>query len=250
LVPLALSLLPACRGSLSPLSNRIEVGKQAYAIFVADGEDEAGDLFAVEPGGGVTHQVTFTRVDESAPALDRNGVILAFVRRPSPADTAGGAVWALNLLSGQERRLVAPDAGAGPIRLGWSADGRMLYMRGAGGLFRVAAPPAAPELQRVLGSDSVAADSALGVLIGSPPFARVAPCAGTAALCITGRGDSTSVLAEAATDPVTWGTDSLGYFVGSELIIRPLGAGATRRLGWAPLPRHPRSATFFAGKTE
>ncbi|MEP6573017.1 MAG: hypothetical protein ABJD11_09985 [Gemmatimonadota bacterium] len=242
--------LGGCRGSMSPLSNRIEVGKQPYAIFVADGEGASGDLFAVEPGGGVTHQITFTRLDESAPALDPHGVILAFVRRLQPADTNGGTVWALNLLSGQERRLVGADAGIGPVSLGWSADGTSLYVRGIHGDLLVAAPPAASDIRRLSGADSVAADSAFEVLVGTPVFARVLPCKDRGALCVVTRGDTSTVLADEATGPFRWGSDSLGYFIGDQLVVRPLGGGATRRLNWTPLPHRPRSATFFAGAAE
>ena len=242
--------LNGCRGSMSPLSNRIEVGKQPYAIFVADGEGASGDLFAVEPGGGVTHQITFTRLDESAPALDPHGVILAFVRRLQPADTSGGTVWVLNLLSGQERRLLDPDAGIGPVSLGWSADGTSLYVRGIHGDVRVAAPPAAAEIHRLSGTERWGADSVFDVFVGTPAFARVLPCKDQSALCVVTRGDTSTVLADGATGPFRWGSDSLGYFLADQLVVRPLGGGATRRLKWTPLPHRPRSATFFAGAPE
>ncbi|MEO8139520.1 MAG: hypothetical protein ABI742_07745, partial [Gemmatimonadota bacterium] len=64
-----LLLLVACRGSLSPLSNKIEVGKEPYIVFTADGEGGVGDLFASPLQGETQFQITFTRVDERLPAL-------------------------------------------------------------------------------------------------------------------------------------------------------------------------------------
>ena len=104
----ALPLLAACSGSLSPLSNKVKVGQEAYVILVADGEDGLGDLFASSTGGGVAFQITFTRVDERLPALAPDGVSLAFVRARAPGDTSELHVAVMNLLNGTERSLDLP----------------------------------------------------------------------------------------------------------------------------------------------
>ena len=63
----------ACRVSLSPLQNRIAVGEESFVIFAADGEDAAGDLFAVRTNGGAVYPVTYTRLHETAPAFIETG---------------------------------------------------------------------------------------------------------------------------------------------------------------------------------
>src|SRR6267142_409397 len=57
---LAAGLLAACRGTLSPLSNRLKIGEESYIVFSADGEDGLSDLFASPPSGSPTFQITFT----------------------------------------------------------------------------------------------------------------------------------------------------------------------------------------------
>ncbi|MGH7534557.1 MAG: hypothetical protein ACREMG_03125, partial [Gemmatimonadales bacterium] len=68
------------------------------------------------------------------------------------------------------------------------------------------------------------------------------------ALCVRGRAGLPALLARHARDPVRWGTDSVAYFVGSALEIRPLGPGRTRRLTWSAAPRNPRQMTMFDGR--
>ena len=55
------------------------------------------------------------------------------------------------------------------------------------------------------------------------------------------------LLARGARDPLAWGTDSVAYFVGEEVEIRPLGAGRSRRLE-IESPPAPRQMTAFMGK--
>ena len=245
----------ACRGSLSPLSNRIAVGQEAYAVFVAPGENGAGDLFAIPGAGGSAFQVTLTRLDESAPALSPDGLVLAFARARTPADTARRTVWALNLASGAERRLYDAPRG-GPIRIGWAGDGRTLYIRSGGELYRVGAPPEIADPRPVPDAEGPRADSALAVLLGEPAFARVVECeAGDAApggpaICAETESGTEVMLAVGARDPARWGSDSVAYFQGDELLVRPLGGGTIRRMEWARAPISPGQVTYFGGTGE
>ena len=74
-------LLLVCAGSctLPPLRGELEVGKDAYAVFVGEGSGGT-DLFAIRANGGVPIALTFSPVSESAPALSPDGGMLAFLR--------------------------------------------------------------------------------------------------------------------------------------------------------------------------
>lgn len=234
-----------CRGSLSPLSNRLAVGQEAYVVFVAAGEGGGGDLFASSAGGGPVYPVSYTRVDESGPALSPDGVSLAFIRSRSTADSLTHAVWVMNLLSGEERALPPAEPGSRPMRIGWSKDGKTIYVRTDQGIDAAHAPPSAPE-PRALRGDTAAADSALSVWVGEPVFAGVRPCPSEDALCVFPGAGPPQAIAPGSHDPVRWGRDSLGYFVGADLYVRPLGPGAQRRLTWSPPPVRPREPTYFS----
>ncbi len=240
---------------MSPLQNRIEVGQESYAVFVADGEGKQGDLYAVRTAGGPVFPITYTLVDESAPALSPDGTTLAFLRVRSSADTAGRSVWVMNLLNGSERELPALEV-RNPRRIAWSHDGAVLFVGSAEGNYRVPAPPAKPDPTALSAADVTEADSALGVWLGQPAFARAIECAptersgGGRGLCLLESGGATSELAENGRDPSRWGSDSLGYFVAGDFLIRPLGAGVMRSLGWSPRPAHPRQLAYFEARAE
>jgi hypothetical protein len=91
-----------------------------------------------------------------------------------------------------------------------------------------------------------AAESSLAVLLGDPVFARIVPCAEQGALCIQPDTGAPALLAHDARDALAWGSDSVAYFVGDEVVIRPLGAGRNRRLEMDAPPR-PRQMTAFTG---
>lgn len=242
-----ISAVAGCRGTLSPLSNRIKVGEEAFVVFVADGEDHAGDLFAVPASGGTAFQVTFTRVDESQPALSPDGYVVAFARsgfRPgTPISVA-----LLNLVNGAERRVDLPE-GLTVERIGWSTDGSEVYIRSATGDFVAAAPPAPAGVHRVPASDTAVADSALTVLLGAPPFAIAGSCTVGRGLCVRAAGVETILDADGR-NPLRWGGDSVAFFVNNALVVRPLGPGRIRRLGWSREPLHPREASYTAGPLE
>lgn len=240
-------VLAGCRGTLSPLSNRIKVGEEPFVVFVADGEEGKGDLFAVPAAGGTAFQVTFTRVDESRPALSPDGSVVAFARGGFLTDTPV-SVALLNLVNGAERRIDLPP-GAEVQRISWSPDGTEIFVRTGAGTFASAAPPASSLLHAVAESDAAIADSALAVLLGDPPFAAAGPCAAGSGLCALGSSAET-LLDPNGRDPLRWGGDSVAFFVENWLVVRPLGAGRVRRLAWSRAPGHPREASYTPGPAE
>ncbi|HXE58374.1 MAG TPA: hypothetical protein VNK43_10265 [Gemmatimonadales bacterium] len=261
LLPLLLAApaaLGSCRGAMSPLQNRLAVGQEPFVVFAARGEGGEGDLFAARADGGAVYPVTYSRIHEATPALDPSGIMLAFARARSAAESDRGAVWVMNLLTGQERRLTEPGRLGRIERIGWGRDGATLFLETAAGRYRVGAPPGPAELERVGGAEAPAAESALAVLLGEPPRARVTACpadsaaepaAGSApGLCVETAGGEVTPLAGRARDPLRWGTDSVAYFVGDELEVRPLAGGRTRRARWTRPPAEPREATYAAGR--
>lgn len=243
---LGLLLLAGCRGSLSPLSNKIEVGKDPYLIFTADGEGGVGDLFASPLSGEKQFQVTFSRVDERLPALSPDGSMVIFVRSKFPGDTGEVSVVAMNLLNGAERQMPLP-AGFHPEATAWSADAQHLYVRGAMGVLAAAAPPAQGAFVPVDSAGRSPADSALAVLLGDPPLAEVVPCASGAGVCARLGNDSLVTVAPEGSSPVQWPGDSIAYLEKDGWTVRPLAGGKTRVIHWLRPPGRIRELTTFRG---
>ena len=234
-------------GTLPPLRGKIDVGREAYAVFVG-GSGVSGDLYAVRADGGPAFPITYTPVAELAPALAPNGTDLVFLRSQSLRDTIPATVWVMNLLTGNERELELPKGAGAPERVGWSEDGATVVVRTGQGLYRFDAPPAKPEPRAVPAADSAGADSSLAVLLGDPVFARVVRCQRASDLCLITRRGGEGILAQAARDPVRWGPDSVAFLVGDNLLqIRPLAKGRPRALNWSDVPARPRKLTFFVG---
>jgi hypothetical protein len=245
LVPLTL-FLNSC-GTLPPLRGKIEVGRDAYAVFVG-GSGVSGDLYAVRADGGPAFPITYTPVAELAPALAPNGTDLAFLRSQSLRDTTPATVWVMNLLNGSERELRLPKEAAAPERVGWGDDGKTVIVRAGQELYWFDAPPARSEANPVPPDESAAAESSLAVLLGDPVFARVVVCKRATDLCVRTRKGAPAILAQAARDPVRWGTDSVAFLVGDNILqIRPLARGRPRALNWSNVPARPRQLTFFEG---
>jgi hypothetical protein len=236
-------------GTLPPLRGKIDVGREAYAIFVA-GSGLGGDLYAVRAEGGPAYPVTFTTVAELRPALSPDGVEVAFFRGKSLRDSTPTSLWVLNLLNGTDRELRLPkDAGA-LERVVWSSDGTSLLVKTGKEVFRLDAPPAKPNARIVPAEERAAADSTLAVLLGDPVFARVVPCQPRSEdLCVVPRRGRPGILAQAASDPVRWGDDSVAFFTGELLQIRPLARGRPRLLHWTEAPNRPRQITYFPGSS-
>lgn len=239
------SLLLACTGSLPPLRNRIEVGRDRYLVFVGGGGPAGGDLYAVPASGGQPFPITFTNVGEMRPALSPDGAALAFLRGGSLRDSIPSSVWLMNLLNGAERELTLPQGAGVPRALGWARDGRSLVVDAEGGLYRVGVPPAPAAARMVPRPQRAQAESTLAVLLGTPAFARVVPCSAPGDLCVAGDTGTPALLARSATDAVRWGSDSVAYLTRGLLEIRPLGPGRARRFDWSSVPRQPRQLTTF-----
>ena len=243
-------LLSACSGTLPPLRGQMEVGRDAYAIFVGGGGRAGGDLYAVRTEGGPPVQITFTNVGEMRPALSPDGSMVVFLRGASLQDSTPGTVWIMNLLNGADRQLELPRGAGAPRQVGWARDGRSLVVAAGAALYRVEAPPARPEPRAVPAVERAAAESSLAVLLGEPAFGRVVPCAEPGALCVAADTEAPGLLAREARDAVRWGDDSVGFFVGDAVEIRPLGPGRARRLTWDNPPKAPRQMTVFLGRAE
>lgn len=239
--------LAGCSGTLPPLRGQMEVGRDGYAVFVAGGGASGGDLYAVRTEGGPVVPITFSAVGEMRPALSPDGGMLAFLRGASLRDSAAGSVWVMNLLSGAERELALPRGSDAPREVAWSGDGRTLVVAAGDRIYRSPAPPARLDARPVTAAERPAAESVLAVLLGQPAFGRVVPCAEPGALCVAGVTGTPGLLARGARDAARWGNDSVMFFLGDAVEIRPLGPGRARRLNWEGAPGHPRQMTVFVG---
>jgi len=231
LLPLLVMAVGAC--SLSPLQNRIHPGEEAFVVVVGTGADEKVDLFATLPGGGEVHRLTFTSMVESSPHLSPRGDVVAFLRHGTGSGREQGELVVMNLLNGAERHLDVPDS-AGTLRnVAWSDDEQHLYLLTDTGRWLVDAPPIAPNARRVPPERLAAADSALDTWLGTPRFAHVEPCA-TGGLCIAGPSGEPRELSATGTAATRWGSDSVAWLEGDQIVIRPLGPGPMRRLDLDP----------------
>lgn len=242
----AVLLLCACSGSLPPLRGQIEVGRDAYAVFVAGGGPAGGDLYAVRAEGGAALPITFTNVGEMRPRLSPDGVSIVFLRGRSLTDSTPATVWVMNLETGAEHELSLPKGAAPPTAAAWADRGRTIVVSSGATIYRFDAPPASSDARPVGAAERPAAESSLAVLLGDPVFARIVPCTEPGALCIQPDTGAPALLAHGARDALAWGPDSVAYFVGDEVVIRPLGAGRNRRLEMDAPPR-PRQMTAFTG---
>lgn len=242
---IALLTLVAC-GGMPPLRHRIGTGQDPYVVFVADAADGRGDLWAVAPGGGRPIQITFTPPAEFGAALSPDGIQIGFIRSRNEADTALRTLSVFNLLNGAERALPLPKEAGYPLALAWAPDGRRIFVRTTGGLWRLDAPPEPPEVTPVPAVARAAAESLFSVLVGDPPFARVVPCDNASDLCVLG-DSGLSVLAPDGREPMLWGTDSVAYLVGDEIVVRALGVGRSRVIRLSGM-RNPRSFSYFPGQ--
>jgi hypothetical protein len=242
-------LLLACRGAVPPLRGQIEVGTDPFVLFVGGNSRAGGDLYAVTAAGGAAIPITFTAVGEMRPALAPNGGAVAFLRGGSLTDSTPASVWVMNLLSGGEREIPLPREAGTPARVGWSASGSELVIEAGGRLYRSPAPPAETEARPVPASARAQAESALGVLLGRPAFARVVRCPEPEDLCVQADTGSPGLLARQAAAAARYGDDSVLILIGRDLLVRPLGPGHARRIEWSELPPAPREPTAFGGAT-
>ena len=241
---LLLVALIDCGGGVSPFRRRAVVGRDTYAVFAADAPGGAADLYAVRGDGGEVFQITFTPVREARPALSPDGAALAFLRGQGRADTLPGTPWVMNLLTGSERRLELPGE-ARAEAIGWSRDGRTIYVSAGQFAYAIPAPPDHGPARAVPPDQWQLVDSALGVFAGEPPFARVFACEQT--ICAAADTGGPRAIADEGRDPARWGPDSVAYFAGDELLVRPVGPGRARRVPWSHPPSAARQLTVFGG---
>ncbi|MEP6473831.1 MAG: hypothetical protein ABJC74_08925 [Gemmatimonadota bacterium] len=229
---------------MSPLSNRLNIGEEAFAVVVADGEGGLGDLYAIPGGGGVPLQITFSRVDESYPALTSDGSVIAFIRGGLKSGTQPVVVL-MNLLNGAERRVELPE-GEAPVRVAWSVDQSRIFIRTSKGLYAVGAPPRTPDLAAVAAADSASADSALNAVLGDPAIAIAGTCRSGKGVCARSDTDET-LLDSLGRDPVRWGPDSVAYVSGNLLEVLSLGGGHVREVRPSRELKGVRQPTYAAG---
>ncbi len=235
-------LLLGC--NFSPLMNRIAPGEEPFVVIAAEGAGGQVDLFAVGSGGGAVTQLTFTIPVERSPRLTTDGTVLTFLRMGDTLPGTAREVVMMNLLNGSERRLDLPAEAGRPESLAWADDQATLYVRTSLDVWALAAPPAPFPARRMVEGDP-AADSAFTTWLGTPRFARAIAC-GVGVCAVTASNDTVQ-LTPTGRDPFRWGTDSVAWFEGDELMIRPLGPGLSRRMNWTRPPRNPHDGSYAKG---
>ena len=245
IIPLTSHLLLLTSCAVTPLTNRIKIGEEAFVIVVGEGSDSQTDLYAAPAGGGTFTRLTYNRPEERLPRISPDGGMVAFLR---PGTGVSGPPWSLvilNLLTNGESVLALPEAGGEPRRLGWSRDGSRVVVS-AEGYFVTAAPPAAPAFISFPADSQALADSITGELLGTPPRGIVREC-GTGGLCILAETGELTPLDTGARDAVRWGADSVGYLLPGGFEVRPLAGGRSRRAAWAGAPALLRQLTHHPG---
>jgi len=220
-----------------------------FLVFVAEGRDGVTDLFAGTPAGGTAWQLTFSRPAERIPRVAPAGTALAFLRELPGGETE---LVVMNLLNGAERTTRVPEGSRPVTGMAWAGDGNRIFLRGAEQVLATPAPPAAFSLTPLGESERAMADSALAVLIGDPPLARVVDCETGDAGADSGRTLCTEdveglqhLLVAGAEEPFRWGADSVAWRSGAVVVVRPLAGGRSRRIEWSAPPTGVREVTVF-----
>ena len=238
-----LLLLTSC--AVTPLSNKVAVGEDAFVLGIGEGVDEITDLYAAQAAGGTFVRLTFTRAEERLPKLSPAGTAVAFVRRDGTRDPARWSLVIQDLRTTVERTAPLPAGSAAASRIGWSADGRTAVVL-AGGYFTLST--GSDSLVPVPPVAALAADSMTRELLGDPASAMVRDCPG-GGLCIVAATGDTSALDPAATDAIRWGADSVAYLTPRGFTVRPLAGGPSRWPDWSGKPARLRSLTYHPGRT-
>jgi hypothetical protein len=250
--------MSACRSTLfvlltaacgvTPLTNKIDVGTDAFVIGVGEASDGMTDLFAAPAAGGAVSRVTFNRLQEQVPRLSGSGTLLVFLRS-SPVETTDPEpeIVVLNLLSMGERGARLPREAGSALAVAWLPGDSAIAIRTDGAIWSLSAPPASSDFSRLTGADSARADSSLGVLLGDPPMAMVVDCGGGSGVCVRTISGETSTLDSAATAPLRWGTDSIAYSKSGTVTVRPLAGGRSRTPPWSAAPNAFRDLAYHPG---
>ncbi len=237
-------LLASC--TVTPLTNRIQVGDEAFVIAVGEGPDGQTDLFAAPAGGGAFTRLTYSRPEERLPRISADGKSVAFLRAASGVSGPPWSLVVLDLTSNGEHAAPLPaDAGV-PERLGWSRDGSRVVIK-AQGYYSMAVLPGAAVVAHFPADSLALADSLTREVLGEPPHGIVDRCAG-GGLCIVASTGEITPLDRAASDAVRWGADSVGYFVSGKFEVRPLAGGHSRRPDWTQAPAGLRQLSYNPGQ--
>jgi len=231
--------------ALTPLTNKIAPGQDPFVVAIGEGSDGQTDLFAAQIAGGSFVRFTFTRAAEYLARLSPSGTEVAFLRDHTAGDSSALDLVVMNLLDTGERRIEIPEGLGRPSRLGWSADGSRIYLRGLTTM-GTEAPPASLELSSSV--DPAAADSSLAELLGDPPYAAVTQCG--ARLCLVTIDQDTTLLPEDTREAIRWSADSMALLRDETIEIRPLGGGRLRRPEFAGAPSGLRSLSHHAGTAD
>ena len=230
---------------VSPIDHRIKLGEEPFVVFVGEGNDQNTDLFTTTTAGGEVYQLTFTRVIERAPALDHRGGMVAFLRMRDTLPGTRRDLVIMSLETGAEKTFSLPAAAGVPRAIGWSADDRTVYLRADGGLWGAAIATSGEAVASVSEADTLMASQATAVWLGQPPFAQAIPC--PTGLCVIGPRHDTAALSASGHDPMRWGRDSVAWFEGDEIVVRPLGAGRARRVVLKGAPANAREGRMSGG---
>jgi hypothetical protein len=236
-------LLAGC--GVTPLTNRIKIGEEAFVIAVGEGPDGQTDLYAAPAGGGAFARLTFNRPEERLPKISPDGGSVSFLRATAGTNGPPWSLVILDLRNNAERATPLPPEVGELVRLGWSRDGTRVVLS-SDGYFVATAPPAAPAFGRFPADSLALADSLSREILGDPPQGVVGECLGGGLCILAGTGEITP-LDSAARDAVRWGADSVGYFLPDGFEVRPLAGGHSRRPAWAGAPARLRQLTHHPG---
>jgi hypothetical protein len=242
LVPLCAGLFSGC--AVTPLTNKIALGDEAYVIVIGEAPDGNTDLFAGSANGGSFYRFTYNRPVEDLARLAPDGKRVAFIRRQAKDDLKSTELVVFDLTTAGEASLALPEAAWRVERLGWSPDGSRLFVV-AGLSYATPAPPARLRLAPVPPDSTAAVDTLTAEALGGPPYALVRRCPGDD-VCIMA-GTDTSSLGAGTTEAIRWGTDSVAYVRNGQLTVRPLRGGHPRTPTWTDAPRNLRSPTLYPG---
>ncbi|MHB1330121.1 MAG: TolB family protein [Gemmatimonadales bacterium] len=238
----------ATTGCITPISSRIEVGDEPFALVVGEGKDGSTDLFAVPAAGGTFRQLTFTRVAEGLPRVSPAASLVAFTRM---RDSLTSDVVVMHLRHGTEQRGSLGDDAGTIEALGWSSGSDTVVVRTDRGVWS-AAIGSKLTFQRAAAEAADRLDSLTYEWVGDDRFGAIRPCQKAdqplQPCVITAAGDTT-LLGTDITSPIRWGSDALAYFRGKNFEVRPLAGGHARVPTWVSAPGNPRQPTHHPGAT-
>lgn len=213
----------------TPLTNKVEVGDEAFVVAVGEAEDGSVDLFAAPAEGGRFYQFTFNRLVESNPKVAPSGTKLAFLRRA--ADRSTPDLILLNLLNGTETEWSLPPEAGPVVRLGFGSTDDSLVVATEHALYLVTGTG----VESFPATNASGLDSLTYERVGEIGFASLRPCRSGTGWCVA-RDAQETALPPDASDPIRWGNDALAYRRNGTIEVRPLGGGRVRQPTWSNPP--------------